>query len=128
MNNITNIYTIARTAVQNTSARSAWMRGVIAYALDLIDQAEDAGTGLSRSELLNGAQSWSEYSCGGSALIYDQDIAARLCSPSELKKTRNGERAPNSRESWLDVQARALSQAARIIKRAERIIKYAKEA
>lgn len=118
MNANTTIYTIARTAVQNTSARSAWQRGVIAYALDLIDQAEDAGIGLTNSELLNGAQSWREYSYGGSALIYDTEIAASLCSPSELKKTRDGERAPNSHESWLDVQARALYQAARIIERA----------
>lgn len=121
MTTIANIYTIARTAVQSTSARSAWMRGVIAYALDLIDSAEDAGIGLSKAEMLNGAQSWSEYSYGGSALIYDSEIAARLCSPSELKRNRNGERAPNARESWLDVQARALSQAARIIERATEV-------
>lgn len=118
MNANANIYTIAHTAVKDTPARSAWTRGVIAYALELIDSAEDAGIGLSEAEMLNGAQSWLNYSEGGSALIYNEDIAARLCSPSELKKTRNGERAPNSRESWLDVQARALCQAARIIKRA----------
>lgn len=51
------------------------------------------------------------YNWGGSSLIYDADIAGRLCCPSELKKTRNGERRPNSREEWLDVQARALYQA-----------------
>nr|DAP26633.1 MAG TPA: hypothetical protein [Bacteriophage sp.] len=62
--------------------------------------------------MLNGAQDWEQYSWGGSALIYDYDIAERLCCPSELKKTRNGERRPNSREEWLDVQARALYQAA----------------
>ena len=45
------------------------------------------------------------------SIIYDSDIAERLCTPSELKKTRNGERKPNSREEWLDVQARALRQA-----------------
>lgn len=111
-------YAAARSAVQNTAARSAWMRGVIAYALDLIDRAEDAGIGLTNAEMLNGAQSWSEYSQGGFGLVWNNAIAARLCSPSELKKTRNGERAPNARESWIDVEARALSQAARIIKRA----------
>jgi len=121
MNNVANIYDLTRTAVQNTSARSAWMRGIIAYALDLIDDAEDAGIGLTNAEMLTGAQSWSEYSQGGSALIYDEDIAARLCSPSELKRNRNGERAPNARESWLDVQARALSHAARIIERATEV-------
>lgn len=30
----------------------------------------------------------------------------------ENDKTRNGERRPNSREEWLDTQARALRQAA----------------
>lgn len=66
--------------------------------------------------LLNGADDWNAYSWGGCALCYDGDIAERLCSPSELKKTRNGERRPNSREEWLDVQARALYQAARRVK------------
>ena len=65
-----------------------------------------------RAALLNGAADWSQYSWGGCSLIYDSDIAERLCSPSELKKTRNGERRPNSREEWLDTQARALFQAA----------------
>ena len=68
--------------------------------------------------LLNGASDWSAYSYGGSSLIYNGDIAARLCCPSELKKTREGERRPNSREEWLDVQARALAQAARVVRNA----------
>ena len=65
-----------------------------------------------REFLLNGARNWKEYSWGGCALIYDEDIARRYCTPSELKKTRNGQRKPNSTEEWLDVQARALLQAA----------------
>ena len=63
--------------------------------------------------LLNGASTWGEYSWGGSALIYNGDVAKRLCNPSELKRTHNGERRPNSREEWLDTQARALAQAAK---------------
>lgn len=55
--------------------------------------------------------------CGGSALIYNADIAKHYCTPSELKKTHNGERKPNSREDWLDVQARALWQAALMIRK-----------
>lgn len=47
---------------------------------------------------MNGASTWSEYSWGGSALIYNGDIAKRLCNPSELKRTHNGERRPNSQE------------------------------
>ncbi len=115
--------------VSNEKTRSAWGRGVQAYALELVDELDEAlrdGTicprDLSDSKkvnaaLLNGADSWNQYSWGGSALIYDGDIAARLCCPSELKKTHDGERRPNSREEWLDVQARALYQAANMVKR-----------
>ena len=42
------------------------------------------------------------------------DIAKRL-GTSELKKSKNGENKPNSREEWLDTQARALTQAERLI-------------
>lgn len=63
-----------------------------------------------------GADTWKDFSEGGGALIYDKDIAEHYCTASELKKTHNGERRPNSRESWLDVQARAFWQAALLIK------------
>lgn len=63
-----------------------------------------------------GAETWKDFSEGGGALIYDGDIAEHYCTPSELKKVRGGERKPNSRESWLDVQARAFWQAALLIK------------
>ena len=66
--------------------------------------------------LRNGAETWKDFSEGGGALIYDKDIAEHYCTKSELKKTHNGEKAPNSREGWLDVQARALWQAALMIK------------
>ena len=98
--------------VTATPARSAWMRGVRVYALEMLNGIED---GFTQASLLNGARNWKEYSEGGCALIYDADIAERLCSPSEYRKTRQGERAPNSRETWLDCQARALGQAASLI-------------
>ena len=102
--------------------RSAWDKGVTAYAIDLLDQYQERAEfegreAASRAELeewlLNGASTWGEYSWGGLALIYNGDIAKLLCSPSELKRTRNGERRPNNREEWLDTQARALAQAAK---------------
>ena len=98
-------------------ARSAWRRGVKAYALEMIEGAEGELSAVAdlKKELLNGAANWREYSYGGCALIYDGEISERLCSPSEYRKTREGERAPNSRETWLDVQARALGQAATLI-------------
>jgi len=103
--------------VTATPARSAWRRGVKAYALEMIDGAEGelATVADLKKELLNGARTWKEYSYGGCALIYDGDIAERLCAPSEYRRTREGQRAPNSRETWLDVQARALGQAATLI-------------
>jgi hypothetical protein len=93
-------------------ARSAWRRGVKAYALEMLDGIED---GFTQASLLNGAESWRAYSYGGCALIYDADIAELLCSPGEYRRTREGKRAPNARETWLDVQARALGQAANLI-------------
>ena len=99
-----------------TSTRSAWERGVKAYALEMLEELdEQLDSTCSPEKLLNGAKDWSEYSYGGNTLIYDADIAERLCSPSELKRTKNGENPPNKSEQWLDVQARALRQAARLI-------------
>jgi len=111
----TNIELVA--TITATPARSAWRRGVKAYALELIEgvDVEPASVADLKKELLNGARTWKEYSDGGCALIYDADIAERLCAPSEYAKTRQGGRAPNSRETWLDVQARALGQAATLI-------------
>lgn len=101
--------------------RSAWSKGVTMYALELLEEYQERAAyegreAADRSEfkawLLNGADSWESYSYGGSSLIYNGDIAERLCCPSEYKRTREGERRPNIREEWLDVQARALYQAA----------------
>lgn len=107
--------------IEVTPARSAWKKGVKEYAMELLDQHyEDIVVPMSVNELgrwlLNGADNWSEYSWGGCSLIYDSDIAERLCNPSELKKTDNGRRRPNSREQWLDTQARALLQASFLIR------------
>ena len=111
-----------KNAIETRKTRSAWDKGVTLYALELLDNLRDLPAADNRQEikkaLLNGASDWSEYSYGGCALIYDGDIAARLCSPSEFRRTRGGEWRPNRRESWLDVQARALYQAFRLICRA----------
>lgn len=104
--------------IKSEKGRSAWDRGVAVYATMLLDDFENdefVGSPADRKALLNGAANWQQYSEGGCALIYDGDIAETLCSPSELKKVKGGERQPNSRETWLDVQARALYQAERLI-------------
>jgi hypothetical protein len=118
--------------VEASTERSAWGKGVTAYALELVEGLEEAinsgyfdlddleAPKLLERALLNGASDWNQYSWGGCSLIYDEDIARRLCCPSELKKTRNGERRPNSREEWLDTQARALFQACNRVEKAVR--------
>ncbi len=109
-------------AIETRKTRSAWSKGVTLYALELLDNIRDLtavdNMCLMRKAMLNGASDWKEYSWGGCSLIYDTDIAERLCTPSELKRTRGGARRPNSCEEWLDVQARALYQAASLICRA----------
>lgn len=115
------IITAAAAAIERKPARSAWARGVKAYALELLDNLDEltaeqlADPAAVRAALLNGAQDWQEYSYGGCSLVFDGGIAARCCTPSERKRSHYGERRPNSREEWLDVQARALSQAARLV-------------
>lgn len=96
--------------LESRKNRSAWEKGVNEYALELIENIDDNETP-TEEMLLDGARTWSQFSWGGCSLIYNEDIAERLCCPSELKRTRNGERKPNSREEWLDTQARALNQA-----------------
>lgn len=126
----------ARRILEGRTDRSAWDRAVTEDAIDLLDTVNDRceqvtrqfaeteeGSAahvhdlfVSRVSLMdimkNGAESWHDYSWGGCGLIYDGDIAEHYCTPSELKKVHGGERRPNSREEWLDVQARALRQAA----------------
>ena len=111
--------------IQSERAGSAWRRGVNGFAEMLLegllmnnDNSGEAVDWLTfRANLLNGAKDWKAYSWGGCALIYDEDIAKALCSPSELKATRNGQKRPNKSEEWLDTQARALYQAEQLIKK-----------
>lgn len=109
-----------RTILNSKKGRSAWERGVRAYANELIDTLEEVLTYYPdalcneralRKAMLNGARDWHQYSWGGCSLVYNSDIAARLCNPTELKRTARGLHDPNKHESWLDVQARALYQA-----------------
>lgn len=102
-------------------SHSCWKKGVFGYYLfDLIDKfkkicEEKEGMPDTTAELkkwiLNGATSWREYSYRGCSLIYNSDIAETLCTPSELKRNKHGERKPSRDEEWLDVQARVLLEA-----------------
>lgn len=108
-------------ALAGRTGRSAWDKGVLYYARKMVNDNLEGRVDYSKAELrkalLNGASSWKQASNGGEYYIYDVDIAKRLCSPSEYKKTQGGKLRPNSREGWLDVQARALSQACDLVLR-----------
>ena len=108
---------------------SAWDRGVGAYAHDLVDGLEEDLLGgwhelddlrspvLLEKWMLNGAEDWKRYSYTGCALCYDGQIAERLCTPSQLKKCKNGANRMGG-VSWLDHQARAVYQASRRVHKA----------
>lgn len=122
-------------------ARSKWERAVMEDAEEMLleaidnlrDNPEEAPRDLTEltAELLNVSTNTLKYwggddghngirniyqcahesSWGGSHLCYDCDIARHYCTPSELRRTRDGQRRPNARDEWLDVQARAIYQA-----------------
>tara|TARA_R110002020_G_scaffold71795_2_gene185120 strand:- start:713 stop:991 length:279 start_codon:yes stop_codon:yes gene_type:complete len=75
-------------AIENTRPLSAWGKGVKDAAIDLLGTLE--GREITEYNLLNGASNWLHYSEGGCVLIYNSDI-------------------------WVQVQAKALSQASRLI-------------
>lgn len=132
---------VLNTIKNQKPARSRWDRAVMEDAEEMIleaidnlrDNPEEAPRDLTAltAELLNVStrtlRDWGGddghggikdlYQCahgsswGGSHLCYDSDIARHYCTPSELKRTRDGARRPNAREEWLDVQARAIYQA-----------------
>lgn len=124
-NNWKNEVNEIRARLEAVKTRSCWDRGVKGFALNLlrsyIDICEYCDNNgrpipeLNEETLLNGADDWNAYCYGGGALIYDGDIAKNLCTPSELKRTDNGNKAPNDREGWQDVQARAYFQAYRML-------------
>lgn len=112
--------------IRQHRGRSAWEQGVSKYALEILKDLKDRGYKEVTSEktALDGASSWKQYSYSAMSLIWNGDIAKRLCTKSELAKlkTRDGDyRKPNAREDWLDVQARALFQAWRKIQEANRM-------
>ena len=120
----TKFQTIQSKIETKASERSAWARGVKDYAIELMENLENNpslidefndGMPIREKDLLSGASDWVKYSYGGCSCIYNQDIAKRLCTPSELKKTHQGKRNPNAREDWMQCQARALEQACRLV-------------
>lgn len=117
LDNLSTLYQI----IEASPARSAWSRGVRSYALDIIDDITEfvkfnLSNGyelplISEDCALNGAGDWDCYAAGGcgAALIWADEIAERLCTPSELRiyQKRGGDTI-----GW---QGRALFQAWRLI-------------
>lgn len=108
--------------LENKKIRSAWVRGVKAYAVDMLSKlytniadgwyTEPTNRKELEKTLLNGAKDWKQYSYGGCALCYDGQIVETLCTESEKKRYYAGKlNKPNSNETWIDCQARALYQA-----------------
>ena len=98
--------------------RSKWDRAIDEDAYSLVCNASNDGEpdfvfrfGSLEKQLLSGAADWRAYSYGGCALVYDGDIAEHYCTPSQFKKSREGQYNPNRYENWLDLQARALYRA-----------------
>lgn len=110
----------AKAALMERKDRSAWDKGVTDYAFDMLYHWEENAPYYEEeitleSLILSGAKNWKEYSWCGFSLVSYYQIAARLCTPSELEKTDYGYRRPNKKEDWLDTQARACFQAFRRI-------------
>lgn len=108
--------------LNTVKTRSAWDRGVLGYALEIVDehgegdiQSVDDVLSYARDkhESLYSVAKWQ--SEGGCFEIYDENIAQRLCTPSELRRCTHKDGRlrdmANARESWLDVQTRAVFQA-----------------
>ena len=118
-------------SINALKGRSAWRRAVNEYAYELAESIEDGkefkDINSFAIELLNGASDWSEYSEGGSSLSRDYEIAERLCTPSELKKKKQGELPPRRGKSWLNLQARALRAASYVVKYHLKIKKHERE-
>lgn len=110
-----------RGIISEARARSAWSRGVNAYALDLLDNLEEYADyeienngvfpALSESLALNGANDWFHYAAGGCGLVYDAAIASRLLTPSELRDWEAGRRSFD----FIALEGRALYQAWRVV-------------
>lgn len=112
-------YTEIYNLLTQEKPRSAWSRGVNNIAIDMVSEILENTNGNDAPHFYrvdDFARHFygvllREAVDGGCFLIYDTHIAENFCTPSELKRAKNGERNPNSRETWLDVMYRGAYQA-----------------
>lgn len=91
---------------------SAWKLGVMFAAITMIHNAKEALTYENCEKvLLNGAKDWQDYSYGNMGLVHDYQIVEAYCTPSQRKRANNGAKRPNKKETWKDIQAKALYEA-----------------
>lgn len=103
--------------------RSTWDKGVQKYAVEILEDYADLNRvetmpklGNLEPALLNGAKDREQYSQGGCALGYDDNILNRLFPPSQRRRI-----SPSA--DLLAIQARALYQAYWLVVRTYRRIK-----
>ena len=120
------------TALKKYKPRSAWDKGVRWYAIHFIKYTDDGWHRTNWSANIpdifecekkyrRSAKNWKEYSEGGyGGQFSNYQIAKRLSSPSEFKRFFHKDgfmrESPNPRESWCDVEGRAMYQAWDLIK------------
>lgn len=94
--------------------RGIWYQGVKDYAFDMLEvlNYEHSDKDFNSKNikelkeiLLNGAKDWAQYSEGGCALIYNNDIKERLVCPSQRNRCID----------CISIQTRALNQAWNLI-------------
>ena len=96
--------------------RTKWDKAVKEDAIDLLTDMPDEMPSTSAALhdlLLNGAETWEQYSQGGCALVYDGDIAAHYMTKSEFFKA---EKRDFAGYDLIGMQARALRQAYMLVK------------
>ena len=110
-------------------SHSAWMHGVVAYAVNMLNSISDHdfaylvyyaqqegedGIEKARAILHTPYDNWRNYS-RLNGWLSDEAIATLLCTPEELKRFDGGKLPPNGRSTWIDIQTRAMYNAACLI-------------
>lgn len=108
---------LLRARIESLAPREQYFKAVRLYALELIDNtleaySENGDELLTLAILLNGAHNWMEYSFGGCALSYTDDIIDRIV-PISMRAAARAENKASIKA--LTAQALALEDAARLI-------------